>query len=487
MPKSSNACGSCWTRIAEHMATTLNLHAIAQMSAERMLNCLLAGIVIALFAWMLLRLVGRRNSGTRFAVWFCALLGIAASPFLQISANGAAAGLVQRPAAAITMPRSWALYLFAAWAALAAVGLARVVTGLWHLWTIRRRCTVTDPASLHPSLVRTLEEFRSVRAVEICTSDELTVPTAVGLFKPAVVFPSGAMRELSETELSTVMLHELAHLRRWDDWTNLAQKVLRALFFFHPAVWWVESRLSLEREMACDDIVLAQTTDPRAYAECLVSLAEKNMLRRGMELAQAPVGRMRQTTLRVLQILDARRPNAVRVWKPAPWVVGAFSVACLVSSARAPKLVAFEDANSALASRAANVAVHDGIDRDKLLSGAHVVPASFAERVPVPPAPQMRVKRDGGHAVRGAAVRAANLSRKNNLERQRRVEPVAKIVHTSAPVTQTPVLQQTVFVVVEGQPYGDSGVVLWHVSVWRVTMVVPSNPQVAPENSSKSI
>ena len=122
--------------------------------------------------------------------------------------------------------------------------------------------------------------------------------------KPLVVIPSWAMRELSAAELNTILLHELAHLRRWDDWTNLAQKVLGALLFFHPAVWWIEKKLALEREMACDDLVLAQDCESRAYAECLVSLAEKSLLRRGFALAQAAVGRMRHMSFRVAQILD---------------------------------------------------------------------------------------------------------------------------------------------------------------------------------------
>jgi beta-lactamase regulating signal transducer with metallopeptidase domain len=309
------------------------LHTIAQISAERMLNCLAQGILIALFAWIVLRLVGRRNSGTRFAVWFCALVAIAVSPFLRISLTG---GTASATSAALTMPRDWALYLFAVWAAVAVVGLARVAAGLWHLLKIRRSCSAIDISNLDPMLRSTLADFRSVRRVEICTSGDLRVPMAIGFIKPAVVFPAWSLNELSAEELNTILLHELAHLRRWDDWTNLAQKVLRALFFFHPAVWWVERRLSLEREMACDDIVLAQTANPRAYAQCLVSLAEKNLLlRRGMALAQAAVGRMRQTTQRVLQILDVKRPGGVRVWKPAPWVVGAFSLVCLVSSSHA--------------------------------------------------------------------------------------------------------------------------------------------------------
>src|SRR6202011_3024466 len=98
--------------------------------------------------------------------------------------------------------------------------------------------------------------------------------------RPLVVIPAWARQELSTTELQAILLHELAHLRRWDDWTNLVQKIVGALLFFHPAVWWIEQRLSLEREMACDDVVLAETVSPRGYAECLLSLAEKSLLRR---------------------------------------------------------------------------------------------------------------------------------------------------------------------------------------------------------------
>src|SRR6202008_1151455 len=115
---------------------------------------------------------------------------------------------------------------------------------------------------LHESVQKTLREFKSTRTATLCVSDDLRMPTAIGFVKPLVLIPSWAMKELSETELNAILLHELAHLRRWDDCTNLAQKVLRAVFFFHPAVWWVEGRLSLEREMACDDIVLAHTRNP---------------------------------------------------------------------------------------------------------------------------------------------------------------------------------------------------------------------------------
>ncbi|PYY08222.1 MAG: hypothetical protein DMG61_24105, partial [Acidobacteria bacterium] len=145
------------------------------------------------------------------------------------------------------------------------------------------------------------EQFDSKRPVAVCVSVRLRVPTAIGFFQPRVVLPSWIMQELSVTELNTILLHELAHLKRWDDWTNLIQKILGALFFFHPAVWWIEKKLSLEREIACDDIVLEQMVSPRTYAECLISLAEKSFLRRGLLLAQAAVAGVRQFSIRVTQ------------------------------------------------------------------------------------------------------------------------------------------------------------------------------------------
>lgn len=478
---------------------------VAQMSVERLLNGLAEGTAIALFAWLMLQLIGRRNSGTRFAVWFSALVAIVLAPFVELPVG--VPSIAHPSNAAITMPRAWSLYLFGAWAAIAAVNLGRVAVGLWHLRSIRKSCERVDVAKLDPAIEQTLAEFRSVRSAELYASDALRVPTAVGFFRPAVVLPTWALTEFSSQELNTVMLHELAHLRRWDDWTNLAQKVLRAVFFFHPAVWFVESRLSLEREMACDDLVLAQTANPRAYAECLVSLAEKNFLQRGVALAQAAVGRMRQTTLRVLQILDARRSKTVSVWKPAPWVVAGFSVVCLVGAEHGPRLVAFGDStparvDSSISEYPADARVY-----------APVIPASFvthddrsnnatekeaSKRKAARSTPAHRAEQNVRKADSRPALYRANISEPPTApmvpasSRMARMQPqmkqTAALVRTSAEeIGSFTVMQQTVFVVMQNDPSGGSSPVLWRVSVWQVTVVPRTAPRVLPETSSKSI
>ncbi len=478
----------------------LDMHFVAQMSIERLLNGLGQGTAIALFAWLMLRLIGRRNSGTRFAVWFSALLAIAMAPLVELP--GAAAAMTHPASAAFTMPQAWSSYLFAGWALIAAVGMARVVVGLRHLGAIRKNCQAVNLADLDPAIGQTLAEFRSVRSVELCASEELSVPTAVGFFRPVVVIPRWALGELSSAELNAVVLHELAHLRRWDDWTNLAQKFLRALFFFHPAVWFVESRLSLEREMACDDLVLAQTANPRAYAECLVSLAEKNFLQRGVALAQAAVGRMRQTSLRVLQILDSRRSKAVGVWKPAPWVVAGFSVACLVGAEHAPRLIAFSDFTPSRV----DSSIAAGFSTGAREYAPPVVPVSYTLRDRLSAASPMTSRKPVSHpkaknvlkadiepSVYKAPIPATSLAQTlPPANRQGRGQPDLKQTATVIPASaiesaDIAVMQQTVFVMVQNDPWGNGFPVLWRVSVWKFTVVPHTAPRVIPESSSKSI
>jgi hypothetical protein len=129
------------------------------------------------------------------------------------------------------------------------IGLARVGAG-FRLRRTRRDGTAVDLSRVDSALRKTLEEFRHFRPVKLRTAEWVEVPTAIGFFQPAVIVPAWTLGELSAEELHSVLLRELAHLRRWDDWTNLAQEVVGALFFFIPAVWWIGSRLSLERETA---------------------------------------------------------------------------------------------------------------------------------------------------------------------------------------------------------------------------------------------
>ena len=462
------------------MAVGLNammLNAIAQSSAVQMVDCLVEGTLIAIFAGAILSLARRQNAGTRFAVWFSALLAIAALPFLSLSHAGISASVAG--SAALTLPSSWALYAAAAWAAIAGWFLAGVARGLWHLHVLRKSCVPVDPAQLDDRVRGNLE--RAKRRVALCISDKVNVPTAVGFVKPLIIVPGWLMQELSADELNQIVLHELAHLRRRDDWTNLAQKVVKALFFFHPAVWWIEQKMSLEREMACDDAVIAETESPRAYAECLTHLAEKTLIQRGVALAQAALGRIRQTSLRVAQILDRNRSSQGRAWKPAVTLVAGFAVVSVLGISRAPQLVAFSD-NEA---RPATTPMMARLSNDTSVGNVPATNALFrSQRVGVTPAilhaspRQATAHRSVESYQRRALIQSANAKRPaENAIAQGDVRHAdvrnANVRLTkaqSAPVAFT----ETLFVVVEGRANDSSGQPVYQIQMWRLTVLHPA-------------
>lgn len=434
---------------------TPSLHALTQVLALRMVESLAWGTVIVLFAAALLR-VTRQNARTRFAVWFSTLLAIGLVPCL---AGWRSSGLISASSvgrAAVIVPDQWALYVCAAWAVIAAwfaVGIGRAVR---HLHVLRRNSVDLDPTLLDSILTETLRKYSTERGVSIRISNDVRVPTAIGLLKPAILLPNWVINELTPAEVNQILLHELAHLRRFDDWTNLLQQMIKAVFFFHPAVWWIERQVAVEREMACDDAVLAETASPRAYAECLARVAEKSFLHRTVTLAQAVLGKVRHTSLRVAEILNGKRDLArSRSWKPAVSMVTGFAIVCGVWSARLPKLIAFSDSATSQGSQragASNLAQIEGVD-------------SGVSR-PIPVTAAKFISRPQKHApARPAVVRTS-----------RSLPKAGTTVHLIASEPVYVPFTQTMFFVVEGHDGGTPNVHVYQIQMFRLTILHLAGP-----------
>jgi hypothetical protein len=100
------------------------------------------------------------------------------------------------------------------------------------------------------------------------------LPMVLGHFKPVILIPIGLLTALSTEEVESILVHELAHIRRKDYLVNLLQNLMEILFFFNPAVLWVSALIKAERENCCDDIVVAQTGSKVSYIKALVSCQE---------------------------------------------------------------------------------------------------------------------------------------------------------------------------------------------------------------------
>ena len=239
------------------------------------------------------------------------------------------------------------LALVAIWLAVAAFGLASLGRSFLTLRSLKR-----DASPLDENLLRRLRRWRhasrSGRAVALAVSNEIDVPLAVGFREPTILLPIQVVEREEIADVDQIAMHEYAHLQRYDDWTNLVQRAVERVFWFNPIVAFIGRRISLEREIACDDWVVAQTGHAHRYATCLWRLVESSRLPAKQLLAPGALQSPKQITVRIEQLLDARR-NAVPRLSP----LGALGVAALcialvvVQAQRAPVIALTEKVDPA--------------------------------------------------------------------------------------------------------------------------------------------
>ena len=140
----------------------------------------------------------------------------------------------------------------------------------------------------------------------ILESADAPVPLACGLLRPAVVLPAGAAA-WPAARLRTVLLHELAHIRRWDLGAQALGQAACCLYWFHPLAWLAARRLRQEREQACDDAVLASGTPAHEYASDLVDLARGLASRRRAWTDAPAMAESSDLESRVRALFDRRR------------------------------------------------------------------------------------------------------------------------------------------------------------------------------------
>jgi beta-lactamase regulating signal transducer with metallopeptidase domain len=345
--------------------------------ASHAAGALLAGIVyalpIAIIAWAAIRLLPQSNAATRYGIWLAALVAtlaldplpghpwIAPSPASAAgriasvhraalgpgatsadtngvsSAAGAQGGATLVPAfnapgqtapnPIVTLRGDWALAIFLAWYLIATALIVRLIVGHIRLQRIKDRATPLS--AWHQSrLTEWLRHSSGSRVPRLLASDNIEIPIAIGLIHPAIVVPADLVEHLSDAEFDQIGMHELAHVRRFDDWTNLLQKIAEALLFFSPAMFVIGRQLSIEREVACDDWVVSATGGARPYANCLTRLAELAASRPVSVLPSlGAVFTQKQIFTRIERLLDTTRNTRPNVAKSAAWA----AVACLLT------------------------------------------------------------------------------------------------------------------------------------------------------------
>ncbi|MEM6842017.1 MAG: M56 family metallopeptidase [Bacteroidota bacterium] len=148
----------------------------------------------------------------------------------------------------------------------------RGVGSLFYL----HRLTQLDTQSISPRWQDKITQLTNIlgirRSLSVRISSRIRAPFVVGFLKPVILLPLSAFSQLSPEQLETILAHELAHIRRWDDIVNWIQAIVETVLFYHPALWWISQLIRDEREKCCDDLVVATCGNAVVYAQALTQL-----------------------------------------------------------------------------------------------------------------------------------------------------------------------------------------------------------------------
>ena len=169
-------------------------------------------------------------------------------------------------------PAAWGALL---WLVGATLLIGRTLAGFGILRRLRRQAHVQREGPLFEALRRARAALDGPSKVEVATSRSIRSPMVLGILRPLIVVPADLVQRLRGDELTLVLMHELAHVRRCDNLTLLLQRLVTAILFFHPALWLCGRMLRREAEQACDDLVVSAAGRAEAYARGLALVAEE--------------------------------------------------------------------------------------------------------------------------------------------------------------------------------------------------------------------
>jgi beta-lactamase regulating signal transducer with metallopeptidase domain len=241
---------------------------------------------------------------------------------------------VAGPAALVHVDVRWSFAIAALWLIVSLVRAVKLAMSAVRLRGIWKRAVPVEGCN-------EILSAAGIRGVELCTSRDVDRPSVIGFFSPRILIPEELFARLTTAEFGQIVLHEVGHLRRADDWINLLQKLSLILVPLNPVLIWIERRLCLERELACDDDVLRLTKAPKAYATCLTNLAEQRLGRRAAALSLGAWEKRSELARRVHSILRGGEGMSRRQTRV---VMGALVLGLLGGSAelaRCPQVVSF--------------------------------------------------------------------------------------------------------------------------------------------------
>lgn len=329
---------------------------IVQSICWTLLHSLWQGLLLAIITGVVMVASKKAGSAVRYKmlsaifIAFVVMAGITFYNQLQHAATATAVTQVQapvKPAVSAPLPaqqimapaaetintrqqylRSFVEYfnrnaslIVAAWFIIFMAQCVKILSGLVHIQRIRHYKTSAAPAFWAERITQLAKRLNIKKHVLLLESAIIKVPAVVGFLKPTILVPLGLLNNLSQQEVESILMHELAHIRRKDYLFNLLQSFIDIIFFFNPAILWISSLIRAERENCCDDIAINETQNKKQFIQALVSFHQYNTA--VSKLAMPFAARQNKLVDRVRRIVNNRNQTL----NPAEKII---LVACMV-------------------------------------------------------------------------------------------------------------------------------------------------------------
>src|SRR5216117_3110697 len=269
------------------------IHTLGWTLLHSLWQCAVAAVGLA----ALLTIVPARAARSRYALSGATLLVMLALPLATGLRMGSEHAFTTRMRA-VEHALPWVVAEWLGGVVLMSAHAARSWLATQRLRTVGTRPV---PEAWRQTLAALATRLRVSQPVRLLASTLIAVPAVIGWWRPVILIPLSVLTGggLTPLQLDALLAHELAHVRRHDYLVNLLQSVIETLLFYHPAVWWVSTRVREEREHCCDDLAVAACGDARCYATALLAIEQ---LRAASALALAAsggslVGRVRRLLL----------------------------------------------------------------------------------------------------------------------------------------------------------------------------------------------
>ena len=261
---------------------------LIQRFAGSLLHFIWEGALLAMVAAIVLRLLSDHSPKWRYTAAVVALFTMLVAPILTLMFYARTGEMTKRilqgfsgnmkfsasSAAQTALTATWTQWIVLVWFAGVLLCTVRLISG----WYIARSLTTVGASRASSPIQREFEEIRNrlalTKPVQLLLTLRIDTPVAVGWLRPVVLLPFCAVTGLNEDHLRAVLAHELAHIRRHDFLVNILQRSVESVLFYHPAVWWISSRIRSERELCCDDLAVQVCGNRSLYAQALIELED---------------------------------------------------------------------------------------------------------------------------------------------------------------------------------------------------------------------